>query len=513
MNMSKLRFSIILFLLSTLLLKFSSMLRDLVISGFYGASYKADAYFASMTIPNAIILFMLTGMKDAFLPSYFKYDKMGKGFSHLTNIVKGTFIFSILIALMGTLASPILVKWLYPEFSKYEDGYSIAVWTIALYFLSIVFVGVNAVYEGYFDSKRKFSFSTFSQTIVVLTTLIFALLFHRSMSIYSIPFGYFAGTILSFLLKVFVLSPKKMIVLTQKPEWSEIKAFYQIFWPVGVTIAVGQINLSVTMLYASRMGEGVISNLNYAFRLVSIPQNVFGVTIATIIYPILAKAKTDKNKMMFKRGMELGLSTMLLLLAPTVSGMMYLIEPIIRIVYQRGAFTESTALITSHYALFYIGSVLFYSIQAVIAKGFYTLEKGHYIMRIGLFSIGFNVISNYILSKLMGPSGLALSASIVGLVYSVSTFTTLYKISGGFSLRYIGIEFSKISIATIVMVLSLLGLDFFFHIAKQGDILNILINTVFGGIIYIVGLILLRSTVFRELLKRNKNLKKFKKKP
>ncbi|MCQ6278660.1 murein biosynthesis integral membrane protein MurJ [Bacillus sp. EB600] len=507
--MSKIRFSVVLFLLSTLLLKFSSMFRDLVISGYYGASYKADAYFASMTIPNAIILFMLTGMKDAFLPSYFKYDKMGKGFSHLTNIVKGTFIFSVLIAIVGTVASPFLVKWLYPEFSKYADGYNVAVWTIGFYFLSILLVGVNAVYEGYFDSKQKFSFSTFSQTIVVLATLVFAFVLHRSMGIYSVPIGYFVGTVLSFLLKVIVLSPQKMINWRQKPEWKEIKVFYQIFWPVGVTIAVGQINLSVNMLFASRMGEGVVSNLNYAFRLVSIPQNVFGVTIATIIYPILARAKTEKNQQMFKMGMERGLSAMLLLLAPTVCGMIYLIEPIIRTVYQRGAFTESTTLITSHYAVFYIGSVLFYSIQAVIAKGFYTLEKGHYIMRIGLLSIVFNVISNYILSKLMGPSGLALSASLVGLFYSVSTFTTLYKISGGFSLRSIGIEFSKIIMATIIMMLSLLSLDSFFHITKQGDSVTILLNTVIGGAIYIAGLLLLRSAIFRELLKKGN--KKFEK--
>ncbi len=181
--MSKLRISVVLFFLSTLLLKFSSMFRDLVISGLYGASYMADAYFASLTIPNAIILFMLTGMKDAFLPSYYSYEKRGKGFSHLTNIVKGTFIFSVIIAIAGMIASPSLVNWLYPELAKDEGGSSIAVWTIALYFLSIIFVGVNAVYEGYFDSLRKFSFSTFSQTIVVLTTLVFALVFHRTMGI------------------------------------------------------------------------------------------------------------------------------------------------------------------------------------------------------------------------------------------------------------------------------------------------------------------------------------------
>ncbi|WML41231.1 lipid II flippase MurJ [Neobacillus sp. OS1-2] len=502
--MSKLRFSVILFFLSTVLLKFSSMFRDLVISALYGDSYKADAYFASMTIPNAVILFMLTGMKDAFLPSYYSFEKQGKGFSHLTNIVKGTFVFAVIVAIAGTIASPFLVRWLYPEFSKYADGSSIAVWTIALYFISIVLVGVNAVYEGYFDSQRKFSFSTFSQTIVVLTTLVFALQFHRSMGIYSVPFGYFIGTVFSFLLKVVVLSPKKMIDWSQKPEWKEINAFYRIFWPVGVTIAVGQINLTVNMLYASRMGEGVVSNLNYAFRLVTIPQALFGVTIATIIYPFLAKSISTGDKQLFNRGIEKGLTNMFLLIAPSVAGMMILIEPLVRIVYERGAFTELTTSLTSHYALFYMGSVLFYSIQAVVAKGFYTLGEGSYFMRIGLFSIVLNIISNFIFAKWIGPSGLALSASIVGMIYSISTFTTLNKISGGFHLKHLASEYGKILAATAVMSAGLLLLKTIKYFGNSHDWTLLAIVIPLGALLYFTVLRLCKSSTLSELLQNEK---------
>lgn len=498
--MSKLKISVILLLLSTLILKFSSMIRDLVISGLYGDSYMADAYFASMTIPNTIILFLLTGLKDAFLPSYYKFDVLGKGFSHQTNIIKSTFLFSIAIALIGTILSPFLVDLLYPDFSNYQYGTSIAQWTITLYFLSVVFVGVNAIYEGYFDAKKKFSISTFSQTIVVLVTVLFALLFHRPWGIYSVPIGYLAGTFLSFILKLLILSPKKFLLWNQRIDWKEVKEFYLIFLPVGITIAVGQINLSVNMLFAAGMGEGVVSNLNYAFRLISIPQAIFGVTIATIIFPILAQAKAETNYDLFKRGIERGLSVMLLLLAPTISGMVFLIEPIIRIVYERGAFTESATMLTSEYALFYMGSVFFYSIQAVIAKGFYTLEKGHYIMRIGLLSIVINILTNYLLAEIMGPEGLALSASIVGFIYSTLTFTTLYRISGGFNLKYLLKEVGKIGIATLMMVLLLIGIEHYLELSTWGDIPNILINTVIGGLVFAGVLVVLKSSTFFDTI-------------
>lgn len=500
--MSKLRLASILFLLSTFFLKFSSMIRDIVISGLYGDSYMADAYFASMVIPNAIVLFMLTGMKDAFLPSYFKYDKLGKGYSHLTNIVKGTFWISLAVSIVGAAASPWLVGMLYPDFAKFEQGMTIAAWTAAIYFLSISLVGVNAVYEGYFDSQKKFSFSTFSQTIVVLTTILFAIIFHKSLSIYAVPIGYFVGTLFSFLLKLVVLKPGKMMAWTQKMDWQEIKSFYWIFIPVGLTIAVGQINLAVNQIFASGMGEGVVSNLNYAFRLVNIPQAIFGVTIATIVYPLLAKAKSDEDHQSFKLGMERGLSYMFMFLAPTVIGMLILMESIVRITYERGAFTESATALTTEYAIFYIGSVFFYSIQAVVAKGFYTLDKGHYMMRIGMISVVVNVISNWILSNIMGPAGLALSTSVVGMIYSVITFSTLYKISNGFNLKYIGKEYIKMITATALMFLALWGLGKVISPALLGDILYLAIMIITGAVVYFAGLYILKTTSMTQLLAR-----------
>ncbi|MGE8080430.1 murein biosynthesis integral membrane protein MurJ [Peribacillus loiseleuriae] len=506
--MSKFKLASIVFLLSTILLKFSSMIRDLVIAGFFGNSYMADVYFAAMTIPNTIVLFMLTGMKDAFLPSYFKYDKLGRGFAHLTNIVKGTFWVSLAISIVGIILTPLLMKWFYPDFASYEFGMKIAIWTSGVYFLSIALVGVNAVYEGYFDSQRKFSFSTFSQTIVVLTTILSTWIFHESLGIYAVPLGYLLGTVFSFLMKIVYLSPGRFMAWKQKMDFPEIKSFYQIFVPVGLTIAVGQVNLTINIIFAATLGSGVVSSLNYAFRLVNIPQAIFGVTIATIVYPILAQASSDKNSSLFKTGIEKGLSYMFLFLAPTVVGMIILMEPIVQVVYQRGAFDAAATHATSTYALFYMGSVLFYSIQAVIAKGFYTLEKGHYMMRIGLISIVINIISNYFLSQIYGPIGLAASASIVGFIYSAITFSTLYKISGGFSLPFIGKEYTKIIGATAVMAASLWYIGKIEWIQNLHNIPFLIIMIILGAGLYFAVLYALRTSSFIELLAKGRKAKK-----
>ncbi|WP_191560043.1 murein biosynthesis integral membrane protein MurJ [Metabacillus idriensis] len=496
--MSRLKIASILFLASTLFLKFSSMFRDLVIAHYFGASYVVDAYNAAMIIPNAFILFMLTGMKDAFVPSYIKYDSKNEGFSHLTNIVKGTFYIGLTISVIGALISPVIIPIMFPSFNP--DGTQIAIWTAAIYFFSVFLVGINAVYEGFFDAKGKYSFSTFSQTIVVLCTIGSAVFFHKELGAYSLAIGYLVGTVLSFLIKLVYLKPKSFVDWKQKINRKEIEVFYRIFIPVGLTIMVGQINLIVNNLYAGNFGEGVISYLNYAFRLVSIPQAIFGVTIATIIYPLLAKARASDNHTLFKQGIEKGLTIMFLLLAPTIAGMVLLMEEIVTIVYQRGAFNTEATLATTDVSYYYLGSVLFYSIQVIIAKGFYTLEKGNLILRVGLMSILLNIILNFIFSKWIGYQGLALSASVVGFLYTLIAFIILYRIIGGLSLKSIGSEYLKIAASTIIMGGIIYFISPFF--SNLNLYLYVLILTIIGCVAYIILLYIMKSSSLKDIIAR-----------
>lgn len=498
MTLSKFKLASIIFFISTLFLKFSSMLRDIVIANEFGAGAIVGAYNAAMTIPNTFILFLLTGMKDAFVPSYMKYDQLGRGFEHLTNIVKGTFIIGLFISLLGTSISPVIMKTLFPTFTG--EIKEIAIWTSMAYFLSVFLVGINAIYEGYFDSKGKYSFSTFSQTVVVLCTIGSTAFLSSFFGGYSIATGYLIGTIISFLIKLMYFRPKNLIAWKQKVNVNELKDFYIIFIPVGLTIMVGQINLNISNFFAGKFGAEAISYLNYAFRLVSMPQAIFGVTVATLVYPIIARARNKHDINLFRAGIEKGLTIMFLFLAPTVTGMILLMEEIIQLVYQRGAFNLTATKLTTEVAYFYIGSVLFYSIQVIIAKGFYSLEKGNKIMRIGIFSILLNIVFSIIFSQWLGYKGLALSTSVVGFFYTTIAFLLLNKEVKGFALKQITSEYLRILIACIIMFTSLWSLKPQFE--NLDVLLFVLINGGVGGGIYITSLFILRSSSLKEILLR-----------
>lgn len=503
--MNKFKLTSVIFLLSTFVLKFSGMIRDLVIAAQYGNDIQASAYFTAMTIPNALILFLLTGMKDAFLPSYYKYKALGRGEEHLTDILKSTFIISTAVGILGAVLSPIIIKVFYPAFTADETIFYIAVWTAAIYFLTLVLVGMNSVYEGYFDAHQKFSFSVFSQTSVVLATIASALLFYKQLGILSVPIGYLAGTIISFLIKVVYRKPKNFMIWKQKMNLLEVKEFYGIFWPVGLTIAVGQINLVVNSVFASSLGTEVYANINYAFRLVNIPQAIFAVTIATIVFPIISKAYTENNMLKFREGIEKGLLYLFVFLTPALAGMWILMNELVAVVYERGQFTPEMTAVVASYSILYMGSTFAYSIQAVIAKGFYTLEKGHYMMRIGIISIGLNIFFNWILSKQFGAEGIVISASLVAVLYSAITFTTLWKLIGGMNGRYLLKNALQVVIATAVMAGVLFIADRYTDIADLPPLLHILTLALPCAAIYFIVLMIFRNEFVKTIISKGGN--------
>ncbi|WP_394554290.1 murein biosynthesis integral membrane protein MurJ [Priestia aryabhattai] len=500
--MKNLKFASILLLISTLFLKFSSMIRDLVIANYFGTSYIVDSYNAAMIIPNAFILFMLTGMKDAFIPSYLRYEKENKGKVHLTNIVKSTFLICFIISVLGSIAAFFYFPASYSNFSK--AAIELGIYTGVMYFLSLSLVGVNAVYEGVFDARSQYSFSVFSQTVVVLFTILSTILLHSIMGGYAIALGYFIGTIASFLIKVVYFKPQHLLLWKQKIDRDEVVAFYKVFIPVGVTIMVGQINLTVNFFFAGSFGEGVISYLNYAFRLVSIPQAIFGVTVATIIYPLIARAISEKDKERFKSGIEKGITFMLMLLIPTIVIMIFYMKDIVMIAYQRGAFDAHSTLKTTDVSYYYLGSVFFYSLQAVLAKGFYSLQKGYLIMRAGLLSIVLNIIFNMIFTKFMGYQGLALSMSVVAFFYTAIVFVMLAKQINHFHYGYLVKETGKILLASVPVAIVMFFLKDIAFLNSLHVILRFGIVCIAGGLVYLMSTLLCRVEGVMLLVKRKR---------
>ncbi|SEH44160.1 putative peptidoglycan lipid II flippase [Halobacillus karajensis] len=501
---SKLGLASILFIGATLLLKVSGLIRDMVIAYYFGDSYVADAYLAAFIIPNMLILFMTNGMKNALVPSYIQSVEENRGKTYLGQVFKGTLVLAFILSIIGMLLAPVIMPLLYPNFS--EEATQIATWVTIIFFACISFVGMNSVLEAFFDAESKFSLSIVSQIIVILSSIFAAFLFANQIGAYSLALGYLVGTVLSLIFKLFLVVPRKVMDVKQKIDWPEVKQFYWIFLPVGLTVAVGQVNLMVGTIFAGHQGEGAVTYINYAKNLVHMPQAIFGVTIATIIFPLLSKAITANDTDQFKRGIEKGLTTMYLVLLPAVIGMMLLMPNLIELFYERGAFSDAATEATTQVAYLYFGSVVFFSLNNVINKGFYTMKKGHLILMISIGSIALNVLFNFLLAEWLGYRGIPLAASLMALFYTAACLVVFVRLVGGLDFKYLVKDYVKITVAVAVMSGAVIGLQQV--ITSWPNLLQIISVAVVGAVVFIACSFALKTQAFLFLLRNITKRKK-----
>ncbi|XKH50433.1 polysaccharide biosynthesis C-terminal domain-containing protein [Chryseomicrobium palamuruense] len=450
--------SSLLLLAATIFLKFSGLARDLTLAYFFGDSDQAGAYLLAFILPNMFILFFTTGMKNSFVPTYIDSEKDGNSFFHFSQVARLAAISGLVISILGIVGSMVAFPVLYPEFD--DSLLQLTILVTSLFFVAVFFTALNSVYEAYLDSQSKYSISVFSQTIVLLFSIGCGVLFAREIGVSAFAYGYVVGTIVSFMMKRIWFIPKKSHKLLGKLDRKESKRFLWIFIPVAITVMVGQVNLFIDSVFASRFSPQAVTYLNYAKNLVHFPQAIIGVTIGTIIFPLLAKAVSAGRQTDFRTGVERGLTLTAFFMIPALAGMMWLMEELITILYERGAFSNEATQQTRITAYFYIGSVIFFTLQNTLNKAFYSRKKGHIILRISLFSIALNVALNLLFIEWLGSYlAIPLASSVMALVYFLLNLMVYRKMEGVIHFKKLVIEWTKILLATAAMIGVLYGFN------------------------------------------------------
>nr|WP_275583040.1 murein biosynthesis integral membrane protein MurJ [Gracilibacillus alcaliphilus] len=476
---------------TTILLKISGLMRDMLIANYFGDSYLAEAYLAAFIIPNMIILFMQNGMKEIFVPQYFQYKKMHASEAFFYNIFRTSAVLGIVISIIGIILASQLIDLLYPAFDQQVADVAAKIMRILM--AAIILVCMNAVYESYLDATYRYHLSTFSQMIVWVTMIVFTIVFVSKWGVYSLAYGYLLGAAISFLFKcVFV---RKRQVKKYKLDRTMIKNYYQPLVPIGLTILIGQLNLMVDNIYASYFGGGAITYINYAKNLVHLPQTVIAAVIGVVLFSHISDTYAKQNLSAFQQSLSRAHQITIFLTLPAIVGLGMILPEVIKVLFERGAFQASATLETTKVAYFYLGSAFFFSLNIVWNKALYTMGKGAAIFKIGAFSVLLNIVLNYILIQFLSYYGIPLASSIVGGYYSLATYLVFRKASKQHPKERPKQEGFKVIIATIIMVVSLLVIQ----LLQQPAIAHIIISVLVGALSYFISCQLLRVPSFLYL--------------
>lgn len=415
---------------ATFLSRILGMLRDIAIASLLGASLSADVYFFANRIPNFFRrLFAEGAFSQAFVPvmSKTKETQDKEALKDLLNRTAGTLGFIVLmVSLVGILLSPVFTAIFgWGWFESYLHGTDEAIkFTHASFLLKITFpylffITLTALTSAVLNVYGKFLIPAITPCVlnIVLITFAYFVAPHFSDPNVVLAVAMVVGGVLQLALQIpFVLKLKIFII----PKWGwhheGVTKIRKLMLPAIVGISASQINLIVNTALASFLATGAISYLYYSDRLLEFPIGIFAVAISTVILPALSKIDIKQDHAKYVKTLDWGVRLVLLLGIASMCGIIALREPILRVIFMRGAFTAEHVLLSSASLLASVSGLCAIMLVRVIVQGFAAIQDTKTPVRCSITAICSNIIFNLILIWPLGYVGLALSTALAAYV-------------------------------------------------------------------------------------------------
>jgi putative peptidoglycan lipid II flippase len=411
------------------------LVRELVFSAMFGAGKVLDAYYAAFQIPNLLRdLFAEGALSTAFTALFTRtWDREGDAPAwQLANLTLTAMIFiGGLITVVGIFAAPLVVEVTSFGFHNVPGKFELAVSLTRVLFPFILFVSLAAAVMGMLNARFIFGIPASASTVFNIVSVAggvacaFAFDVHARETwphpVFGVAamYGVCIGVLIGGLAQLGMQLPS-LIRLGYRFRWNlnltdpRLKELWSLMWPSVIAGSLTQVNVLVNAAFASEINGGR-SWLNFAFRLMLLPIGLFGVSLATVTLPSVARSFARDQLGPFGRTVRSSLRLTLFLSVPAAVGLGVLASPIIALIYQHGHFTAHdtamTALALQAYSLGLAG----YAAIRLITPCFYALNLPQTPMRITLIGIGVNLVLNYLNMIVfhLGHAGLALATSCV----------------------------------------------------------------------------------------------------
>jgi putative peptidoglycan lipid II flippase len=230
-----------------------------------------------------------------------------------------------------------------------------------------------------------------------------------------------------------------------------VREIARLMAPTVIGSAIYLINISVSRFIGLSLNDSAAQVLNLATRVMELPIGVFAAAIATVVFPLIARHAAKQDWTALANDYHKGLRLVMIINVPAAAGLALLSEPITRLLFQRGAFTEAdTALMTPILAVYALG-LPFLSFTTVALRGFYSLKDTATPVRAAGLSFVVNLVLSIVLMKWLSTVGLALAGNLAVLAQAWFLQTRLSRRMPGLGFAPLWPNLGKIVAATAVM--------------------------------------------------------------
>jgi putative peptidoglycan lipid II flippase len=442
------------FSLATGLSRILGLVREIVAAYYFGAAGKVNAFTVAFQVPNLIrALVADAAVSSAFVPVF--TDLLEKGDRKRAWRVASSLFWLMLLGLTAlTALFVLLAPWIIDLFGNPGGDKHLAVGLSRVLFPIVTLLGVFGIVVGILNSYEHFSVPALTPVVwnlAIIAGLVIGV--PRADNIDAKLYVYAVSILIGTAIQVFLPLPwlrgrdDRLRVLV---DWHDPAVWRVLKLMVPVTLGLGLINVNavVDSIFASRLinGELAPTAIDKAFRLYMLPQGMFSVAIATVLFPSLSRLAARGDTAGFRSTVALGLRQIAFLLIPASVVSAVLAEPITRIVYQRGAFEPSqTPVVAGALAAFSAG-LFFNGTMLMLNRAFFSLQSNWTPTVVALGNLALNAALDALFYR-FGVWGLPLATAVVNIAGTAVLLLLLRRRLGR-------IEFGETADSTVRIVVA-----------------------------------------------------------
>lgn len=467
----------LLVMIITMVSRVLGLVRATIIAYYFGASGATDAYFSAFKISNFFRQLLGEGaLGSSFIPLYnekIEIEGEEKGKEFIYSILNLIFVFSTIVTLLMIIFSQDIINLIvngFPTETKILASQLLKI--MSVYF---IFISLSGMICAMLNNFKQFAIPASTSIFFNLAIILASMGFSKTFGISALAYGVVLGG--AFQLLIVLPSFFKIVKgYSFKINWKDpyLKKIFILMCPMLVGIVARQVNTIVDQVFASYLQEGGVTALENATRLYLLPVGVFGVSISTVIFPVLSKAVAKNDLKTAENNIVKGLNILLFLIIPSTAVLTFYSTDVIRLTLSYGKFGEEAVKVTSEALLYYSLGLYFYTAIYLMTRAFYSVKNSSYPVRFSIVSIIINIVLNFALIKPMAYRGLALSTSIASGVNFVLLVYVFRKKYMEFPLKRSLIFFGKVILTTAAA----LGASYYVH--------NTIIKLVIFSAVYMV---------------------------
>ena len=414
----------------TMLSRILGFMRDILIAAYLGAGPMADAFFVALKLPNLFRrLFGEGAFNAAFVPAFAaSLTRQGPAVARQLAERLATLmaLWLTLLCGVGLIFMPQLLAVLAPGFPARGGGQmELAVELTRIVFPYLVFICLTALVSGVLNAMGRFTAAAAAPVffnILSMAALLGLAPFVASPA-HALAWGVMASGAVQFGFVWWAAARAGMTLRPVLPRLSPAeKSVLRKMVPGLLGAGVTQVNLAVDVIIASLLPVGAVSLLYYADRVAQLPLGVIGIAISTALLPTLAAQLSGGKPLSAHRSMNRGLEITLVLCVPAAVALAVLAQPIMTVLFQRGAFTAADARGAASVLMVYAAGLPAFVLVKALAPGFFARGDTRTPVIIGLACVALNLALNllFLLTGWLGAPGIALATVVSAWVNAVA---------------------------------------------------------------------------------------------